>query len=214
MEDDRTSASAEEDTEPKAKARPWWTLPLLGLSAITLGLLALFVTKTTAEHKPRLDTDAADARVERANASATPARTDPDADTTSGSDDAGTALDTDASAGDAAADVTSEDGIDGGRDAGSDATADDDHAFAEATNGDGGSGGVIVKIGPGGGGKTEVHRGHSTEGAIAWRVAAGAHKVSRTEAHDRRFDVWLTSGQNFEGVRVEWQDKAGAWHVH
>ncbi|MCW5837215.1 MAG: hypothetical protein KIS78_32775, partial [Labilithrix sp.] len=84
-----------------------------------------------------------------------------------------------------------------------------------SSGGAGSSGGpVIVKIGPGGGEKTSVHRKHYSDDARAWRVAAGAHKVSRTEHAGRRFDVWLTPGQSFEGVRVEWQDKAGTWHVH
>jgi len=73
---------------------------------------------------------------------------------------------------------------------------------------------VIVKVGPGGGQRTSVHRKHYSDDAVAWRVSQGAHKVSRSEAGGKRFDVWLSPGQSFEGVRVEWQDKAGKWHVH
>ena len=39
-------------------------------------------------------------------------------------------------------------------------------------------------------------------------------KVSRTEDSGHRFDVWLNPGATFEGVRVEWQDAKGKWHVH
>ncbi|HVJ89051.1 MAG TPA: hypothetical protein VM580_04550, partial [Labilithrix sp.] len=75
-------------------------------------------------------------------------------------------------------------------------------------------GSVVVKVGPGGGQKTGVHRKHYTDDAVRWRVAAGAHKVSRTEQRGRRFDVWLSPGQSFEGVRIEYQDKEDQWHVH
>ncbi len=76
------------------------------------------------------------------------------------------------------------------------------------------NGTVVVKVGPGGGTKTSVHRKHYSDDAMKWRVTTGANKVSRTEDTGKRFDVWLSPGQSFEGVKVEWQDKAGKWHVH
>lgn len=66
-----------------------------------------------------------------------------------------------------------------------------------------------MTLGPG-----VVHRRHTSDEAQHWRVTAGAHKVSRTEEGEGRFDVWLAPGQSFEGVSVEWQDKDGTWHVH
>ena len=73
-----------------------------------------------------------------------------------------------------------------------------------------------MKTFPGGaaGAKTSVHRKHYSDDATHWRVSGATNKVSRTEDSGKRFDVWLQPGQTFEGVKVEWQDSSGKWHVH
>ncbi|MBX3217199.1 MAG: hypothetical protein KF850_34535 [Labilithrix sp.] len=216
------------------RARPWWMWPLFGLIAIVLVLLALFLLKACEEHKIASGADASDAPAEGAAG-------DDDASAAAGDgggDDDG--ADGAAHAGDDAGGEAGADGHDGGTDHADAASADaavdgglasddddDDDDFPTAPGGGGaggggaggggaggGGGGPVVKIGPGGGDKTSVHRKHYSDDAQAWRIAAGAHKVSRTEQAGRRFDVWLSPGQSFEGVRVEWQDKAGTWHVH
>lgn len=219
----------EKKKKDEGKARPWWFWPLFGLIAIALVLLALFLLKACEDQKTA-DAGAADALAESATAADGAAdgavadgAVSPTAD---GGGDAGAAGDGGADAG---ADAASLDGgADGGKtnaDAGPDGghtDDDDDDDFPETTGSSGGASGgggssggtVIVKVGPGGGKKTSVHRKHYSDEATHWRVSGGAHKVSRTEQAGKRFDVWLTPGQTFEGVRVEWQDKAGKWHVH
>lgn len=130
---------------------------------------------------------------------------------------------------DGAAKAPSDAGPDAGaaKDSGSGAPSDDDDdgpvgssSGVHPPGGGGGGGGAgpsgsaVVTIGPGGGEKTGVHRKHYSDEATHWRVTSGGQKVSRTEDQGHRFDVWLAPGQSFEGVRVEWQDKAGKWHVH
>ena len=85
--------------------------------------------------------------------------------------------------------------------------------------GGGGGGKVTVKMGgaPGGNGpaaKSGPHRRHFQADAQKWRVAQGNEKVTRTETRGNRFDVWLAPNKTFQGVGVEWQDKAGKWHAH
>lgn len=229
------AATAAKDADEKKtrreeeNARPWWILPLFALIAIAVVLLALFFLKACDEAKPTTDADASDAPFEAASATA--------------AEDAGAALlddageDGGATASDAGADAGADaaSAADAGADAGADAAStadagadagkdggpftidedDDDDGPEGSSGGAGSSGGVIeVKIGPGGGAKTGVHRKHYSDEAVKWRVSAGAEKVSRTEQRGQRFDVWLSPGQSFEGVRVEWQDRAGGWHVH
>jgi hypothetical protein len=223
----RDEAKKDEKEEEKKKkddkGRPWWIWPLFGLVLIALLLLALFVLKACEDQKIGASADAAaDALASGAAANAEAGR---EADAAAASSDGGGEAGADASAmsdsGDAGGDAGAlgDGGRDGGRDGGL-AMDDDDDDFIEgssggASGGVGSSGGtVVVKIGPGGGQKTSVHRKHYSDEATKWRVSAGANKVSRTEQRDKRFDVWLTPGQTFEGVKVEWQDKAGKWHVH
>jgi hypothetical protein len=217
-------------TKKNEKARPWWIWPLFGLVAIALVLLALFLVKACEEQKVVPGADASDAPLEGATSSDGAIAVDAGADDAAvGAEDGGAANDG-AAAGDggddARADAATADGGDAG--AGKDGGADggvamgdeDDDDFPEGSSGavgsSGGSSGkpVVVKIGPGGGEKTSVHRKHYSNDATHWRVATGADKVSRTEESGHRFDVWLAPGQTFEGVRIEWQDKAGQWHVH
>jgi hypothetical protein len=216
------------DARKGANARAWWVRPLFGLMAIALVLLTLFFLRACEDQSsgPGQATDA------QAEAASVDSGGNPDGaaldaadgaalDDASEASDAATAGDAAAdaaTAGDAAADAaTAGDAAadaatagDAGRDGALTMDDDDDDDFPEGSSG----GTVIVKIGPGGGQKTGVHRKHYSDEAVQWRIGAGAQKVSRTEQSGRRFDVWLSPGQTFEGVRVEWQDKAGKWHVH
>jgi hypothetical protein len=211
------------------KARPWWLWPLFGLLAIALILVALFLLKAceektttpladaAADAKALTDTGVDGASLEDGSA------TQSEAGALDGSADAASA---DAAATDGGADAAIADGgKDAGKDAGKDGglAMDNDDDDDDTGGGGGGSlssggssggGKVIVTIGPAGGTKTSVHRKHYSDDAVAWRVSQGMGKVSRTEQAGKRFDVWLAPGQTFEGVRVEWQDKAGKWHVH
>lgn len=71
-----------------------------------------------------------------------------------------------------------------------------------------------------GGGKGKLgktpgrHRVYVAKDAVAWRVASGKEKVVRTLDEGHRFDAWVGEGASFEGVRVEYKDAAGKWHVH
>jgi hypothetical protein len=209
-EETATKKADEKKTEEKKDARSWWVWPLVGLIIIILILLALFLLKACEDTKTSDLHDAAlDAPTEAAALEA-------------GADAAALADAGDAAAlgdaGDAGADAAS---LDAGRDASSDgglAVIDDDDELGGTLGGSGGigssGGNVVVQIGPGGGAKTSVHRKHYSDQAQAWRVTTGANKISRTEQRGQRFDVWLMPGQTFEGVRVEWQDKAGKWHPH
>jgi hypothetical protein len=227
-QNDEAKAKKKDESKPRA----WWFWPLFGLVAIVLVLLALFLLKACEDQKTGPDSGAADALAEGAASSdGATGNEGGSADGAAGGgldggDDAGGSGDA-AGASDAAADAGADAAsTDGGKDAGKDGAAsdddDDDDDFptgssggAGTSGGAGSSGGtVVVKVGPGGGQKTSVHRKHYSDEAQKWRVAGGAHKVSRTEQAGRRFDVWLSPGQTFEGVRVEWQDKAGKWHVH
>ena len=71
-----------------------------------------------------------------------------------------------------------------------------------------------VTIGPGGGSKEGARRRHVHPDAVHWRIVSGKDRVSRTEERGQRYDVFLSPGKTFTGVRVEWQDKAGTWHAH
>lgn len=215
------------EEKKEAKGRPWWIWPLFGLVVIALILLALFLLKACEDQKANQADAAAEAGMEAATGA------DGSSALEAGSDAAGGLP-----AGDSGVDAASADGgvdaaaADGGKDGGrlpdgGLALDDDDDDFeiegssssggtvTSSTSSGGSSGGkVVVKIGPGGGQKTAVHRKHYSNDAVKWRVSQGAGKVSRSEDRGPRFDVWLSPGQTFEGVRVEWQDKAGKWHVH
>ncbi len=232
---DEKDAQKKKD-EPKkkddGKARPWWFWPLLGLVAIALVLLAIFLLKACEEPKttgPGAPDALAEAATSTDASSAADGATDAATAATDASDDAAGDASANGDGGnDAGADAAAIDGgkdgggTDGGKDGAAGAGDDDDDDFplgpgssGGASGGAGSSGGTVtVKIGPGGGQKTSVHRKHYSDDAVKWRVSAGAHKVSRTEEAGKRFDVWLAPGQSFEGVRVEWQDKSGTWHVH
>jgi hypothetical protein len=222
---------AEKKAEEKKKddnARPWWFWPLFGLIAIALVLLALLLLKACEEQRLTEHADAALDAGPDAGPDSKSAAEDAGADAASAdAASEGTEAGADAASNDAGADAASADagsadaGKDGGKgkDGGSGQGADDDDDDAITGSSGGGGGGasggpVVVKIGPGGGAKTSVHRKHYQDEAVAWRVTQGASKVSRTEQSGHRYDVWLTPGQSFEGVRVEWQDKAGKWHPH
>ena len=210
-----------EDKKANPRARPWWVWPLFGLAVIAFLLLALFFLKACEDTKTSAGADASDALIESAAADAA-FEAGADAAAIDGGD---ASASSDGGESDAGADASSIDGgPDGGRgkDGGLASNDDDDDDPGGGAGGGGAGGGgagggggpVVVKIGPAGGAKTSVHRKHYTDEAKAWRVGAGNAKVSRTEQRGQRFDVWLAPGQTFEGVRVEWQDKAGKWHPH
>jgi hypothetical protein len=227
-----------EDEEKKAKEkkddgkkRPWWMWPLFALIAIALILLALFLLKTCEEQNNLMTADGGEAGAEAAADGSNDSAANADATGEAGDDaaaagDAGTDAAGDAS--DAGADAAG-DGGDAGKDAGKDASAsNDDDDDGDDTDSDieigpdgkpkpGGK--VIITMGgaPGGSGpaaKKAPHRRHYQADAVKWRVAAGNEKVTRTETRGKRFDVWLAKGKTFQGVGVEWQDKAGKWHAH
>jgi hypothetical protein len=216
-----------DEKKKEEKGRPWWIWPLFGLVVIALILLALYLLKTCDEQKTGANADAsADALAEGATSADGSAG---GLDGASSADGAASDPGADAATADGGADAASTDGgHDAGKDAGKDGghaggddDDDDDGTLTLSSGGGGGGGGggasggpVVVKVGPGGGAKTPVHRKHYSDDAVKWRVTSGAKKVSRTEDAGKRFDVWLGPGQTFEGVKVEWQDKAGKWHPH
>ena len=232
----------EEKKKDDKKGRPWWVWPLIGLIVIALLLLALFLLKTCDEQKTKEVAEAGlslpdgatlledgavlladgavvsiDAAVAAADAGADGGDAGALADAGGDGGDAGALADAGGDGGDAGKKKHKDGGADGG--GGDDDDDDDDDDVLGGGGGGGGGGKVIVKTFPGGPGtgngqKTSVHRKHYSNDATAWRVAGNTGKVSRTEDSGHRFDVWLNPGQTFEGVRVEWQDKNGKWHVH
>lgn len=226
---DEGAKKKDEPKEEKAKdekQRPWWIWPLFALIAIALVLLALFLLRTCEEPTTPGPDAATDALVDGATDGATSeggadAATDAASDATADAGDSGDAATDAGDAGDGGGDA-GDAGKDGGQDAGLalDDDDDDEPGGGGGGGGAGGSGTVIVKTfpgggtGPGAGARTSVHRRHYHEDAVAWRVTAGTEKLARTEQRGSRYDVWLTPGKTFEGVKVEWQDKAGKWHPH
>ena len=213
----------EKKEEPKKteekKKKPWWAWLIFALVVVGIVLLVLFLLKACDEPKGVSADAAAEAAALEAGADAA---TDAGVDAAALSD-AGDAGDAGAlsDAGDAGA--LSDAGSDAGKDGGLAMNDDDDDDGPAGGGGGGGAGGgggggpVTVTIGPAGGGtgpKAGPHRKHYMDQAQAWRVSGGKQKVSRTEQSGHRYDVWLGAGQTFEGVRVEWQDSAGKWHVH
>lgn len=212
----------EKKDEPKkpddARKKPWWIWLLFALVVVGIVLLVLFLLKACDEPKGVSADAAAEAAALEAGADAA-TDAEVDAATLADAGDAAAASD----AGDAGAladagDAGSDAGKDGGLAMNDD---DDDDGPAGSSGGAGGGAGaggpVTVTIGPAGGGtgpKAGPHRKHYMDQAQAWRVVGGKQKVSRTEQSGHRYDVWLGAGQTFEGVRVEWQDSAGKWHVH
>ncbi len=225
-EEEKKKAKEKKDD---GKKRPWWLWPLFALIAIALILLALFLLKACEAQNTLMSADGGEAGAEAA--------ADGPNDSAANADAMGEAGDDAAAAGDALADAAADagadaasDGGDAGKDAGKDASAsnDDEEDDGDDTESDieigpdgkpkpGGK--VIITMGgaPGGSGpaaKKAPHRRHYQADAVKWRVAAGNEKVTRTETRGKRFDVWLTKGKTFQGVGVEWQDKAGKWHAH
>lgn len=136
-----------------------------------------------------------------------------DVDTDEG--DEGGARDADAGDEDAGNDASSDAAPLGDAEEGPVVSASDDAEGAAADEAfDLAHGPVEVRVGPGGGARTGTYRRHSSEHALRWRITAGADKISRTEQQGNRFDVWVSQGESFEGVRVEWQGAAGIWHAH
>jgi hypothetical protein len=231
-EEAKKDEKKDEKKKEEKKGRPWWVWPLIGLIIIALLLLALFLLKACEEQKTKELAEAGQTLPDGATLLADGAVLLPDGAVLTG--DAGDAGDAGvlADGGDAGdAGALSDAGDDGGdagkkkhKDGGADSGLDDDDDDDDdATGGGGGGGGgggkVIVKTfpggpGTGGGQRTTVHRKHYSNDAVAWRVSGATNKISRTEDSGHRFDVWLNPGNTFEGVRVEWQDKAGKWHVH
>jgi hypothetical protein len=224
-----TSDANEKDKKKEEKAkddrgRPWWVWPLFGLVAIVLVLLALLLLracedKRLAEQQADAGADAATAAADSGLDASALADADVDgasADAAASGEDGGADASADAAGGDGG--KAGDGGADGGKTKDGGLAANDDDDDDDATGGGGSSGGgggkIVVTVGPGGGAKTSVHRKHYQDEAVAWRVTQGNNKVSRTEQAGHRYDVWLAPGQSFEGVRVEWQDKAGKWHPH
>ena len=213
----------EDEKKKTEKKRPWWIWPLFVVVVIGGILLVLFLLKSCDEPKGPASVDASpDAIAATSEAGADAAGAADAAADAMAIADAATDASAAGDAGDAGAlaDAGKDGGgKDGGKDGGLAATDDDDDGAGGVIVGGGASSGgaggtVTVKIGPGGGSKTGAHRKHYMDQAQAWRVSAGNGKVSRTEQSGHRFDVWLSPNQSFEGVRVEWQDGAGKWHVH
>ncbi|AKV02715.1 hypothetical protein AKJ09_09378 [Labilithrix luteola] len=216
--DEAPEKHASEPPGPKkpAKKQTWWSLPLGLLLVIVAGLVGLLsfrtfqegpVTPTRPVVPPALaahdaGTDAA-TTVEAVDASTDAAE----------SADASVADSDDASTSDASADAA---------DASTDDDDDADASIATSHAGADDHSKVVVTIGPAAGGadpegpntKAGPHRRHDQPEARTWRVTTGADRVARTEQRPHRFDVWLATGKSFEGVRVEWEDAAGKWHVH
>ncbi len=230
-EEEEKKAKDKDEKKDDGKKRPWWMWPLFALIAIALILLALFLLKACEAQNNLMTADGGEAGAEAAADGSNDSAASGDAMGEAGDDAAGDAG-ADA-AGDAAADAAG-DGGDAGKDAGKDggkdaaASNDDEEDDGDDTESDieigpdgkpkpGGK--VIIMMGgaPGGSGpaaKKAPHRRHYQADAVKWRVAAGNEKVTRTETRGKRFDVWLAKGKTFQGVGVEWQDKAGKWHAH
>ena len=221
----------EKAKKDEGKKRPWWMWPLFALIAIALILLALFLLKACEEQSNLAAADGgeagAEASADGSNDSAASADAMGEGGDAASSDDAMADAAGD-SGGDAGADAAG-DGGDAGKDAGKDASAsNDDDDDGDDTDSDievgpdgkpkpGGK--VVITMGGAPGGalpaaKKAPHRRHYQADAVKWRVASGNEKVTRTETRGKRFDVWLAKGKTFQGVGVEWQDKAGKWHAH
>lgn len=198
--------------EPDKKASwPWIAAVVLGILVLAIVLLALQDCSKPGDAADAGDaSDAGDAGLDAGDAGLDAGRdAGPDAgDAGDAGDDAG-----------------------GGLDAGTLLLFDDEEPDASLTyvHGGGGGGDIVVVPGGGGGGgaggkvyvapgpkgaKGGTHRVHSQPTAKAWRVSTGAERVARAQRKGADFDVWLTPGQTFEGVVVEWRDKDGNWHVH
>lgn len=236
VEGEKKDDKKEEKKKDEKKGRPWWVWPLIGLIVIALLLLALFLLKACEEQKTKELAEAGlnlpdgatlledgavllpDGAVVSLDAAAGADDAGDDGGDASALDDAGDASDDGGDAG-ALADA-GDDGGDAGKKNKDGGGEDDDDDDDDVLGGGGGGGGkVIVKTFPGGPGtgngqKTSVHRKHYSDDAVTWRVSGNTSKVSRTEDSGHRFDVWLNPGQTFEGVRVEWQDTNGKWHLH
>lgn len=218
--DDATPEGKDDKKEaekPEEKKRAWWLWPLFALVAIAAVLLALLLLRGCDDDRAAGTGDAA-----------TDAPAEASALGDAGPDGAALSL-ADAAADanalvDAAADASAQADAavsDGGREDGGLALTiedeEDDPGGSSGSVGSSGGGPVTVTIGPAGGPsgpKTGPHRRHYQAEATAWRVSAGKERISRTEQRGQRYDVWLGAGRTFDGVRVEWQDKSGKWHVH
>ena len=230
-EEEEKKAKDKDEKKDDGKKRPWWMWPLFALIAIALILLALFLLKACEAQNNLMTADGGEAGAEAAADGSNDSAASGDAMGEAGDDAAGDAG-ADA-AGDAAADAAGDGGDagkDAGKDGGKDAAAsnndeedDGDDTESDIELGPDGKpkpgGKVIIMMGgaPGGSGpaaKKAPHRRHYQADAVKWRVAAGNEKVTRTETRGKRFDVWLAKGKTFQGVGVEWQDKAGKWHAH
>ena len=240
--EEKKDEKKDEKRKEEKKGRPWWVWPLIGLIVIALLLLALFLLKACEEQKIKEQAEAGlnlpdgavllqdgavllpDGAVVSLDAAVAPTDASTDggdasalADGGDAGGDAGALSDAGADGGDAGKKKHKDGGADGGGD--DDDDDDDDDATGSSGASGGGGGKVIVKTfpggpGTGGGQRTTVHRKHYSNDAVAWRVSGATNKVSRTEDSGHRFDVWLNPGQTFEGVRVEWKDTNGKWHVH
>lgn len=50
--------------------------------------------------------------------------------------------------------------------------------------------------------------------AMQWRIIGGTGKIYDHSSAGSRFYVFLHPGENFDGVVVQWRDRAGNWHDH
>ena len=79
-----------------------------------------------------------------------------------------------------------------------------------------GGGGKVIVINPGGAppSQSAPHRVHFHPQAQRWRIHKGHQHVALVEAGDGKYDVYLKPGRSFRDVKVQWQDRGGAWHDH
>jgi hypothetical protein len=233
----RTTATPEapKPAETEKKKRRLWPWILTAILAVALAALLIWLLRACDD--PNKGGPDAGANVADAGVDASDAGQDASTDATSDASDASTDGAADGDAGSDADDDDDDLGF-GDMTEWDDDSQDLNHSDSNggANGGTGTSGGTVTGSNGGtvtgsnggtstGNGRVEVppgsdgsrngpHRRHMHPQAVAWKVSQGNAKVSVTETNDGQFDVWLKNGSSFEGVRVEWQDKAGKWHTH
>jgi hypothetical protein len=223
-----TKPPEEEEKKPKEEAKKGERslLAAIVIAALLALLVALFLWKFRDCNDRGAAIDAGGDALADSALSDGSADSGPDGGTDSGLDGGSDASDG-GDAGDSGADAS--DGGDAGTlaedddvlidetDVQSEVSVDSDTSLSGASKTYSTSKGKLTVAGGGKGklGKTPGrHRVYVAKDAVAWRVASGKEKVVRTLDEGHRFDAWVGEGASFEGVRVEYKDAAGKWHVH